>query len=193
MPSWGGCKDKLDAGAIFAAMDGRRIFLIGFMGAGKSQCGRQLAELLGFPFIDLDEVIEQREGSSISDIFARRGEGYFRQLERTVLESLLPLPSFVMATGGGTPCFDDTIVRLNAAGTTVFLDVPVADLVERLRHASAHRPLLAEREDLHGSIEQRLTERRSCYECAHLHLQLDNQTTDAARLIYHRLLHHHDR
>ena len=174
-------------------MDGRRIFLIGFMGAGKSHYGRPLAELLGCPFIDLDERIEQRAAATIAAIFAHHGEDHFRQLERAVLESLLPLPSFVMATGGGTPCYGDTIDMLNAAGTTVFLDVPVADLVHRLRQASAHRPLLAGREDLYSSIEQRLAERRSCYERAHLHLHLDNQTTDAARLIHHRLLHHHVR
>ena len=170
---------------------GLRVFLIGFMGAGKSVCGRELAHLLGIPFVDLDEYVELRAGLSITELFARHGERHFRALELEVLDGLLSLPYFVMATGGGTPCHNDTIERLRRAGTTVFLDVPVDDLVVRLRSGAAHRPLLAGQADLRDGIDRRLTERRECYERAHLHLHLDNRTPDPARLVYDSLLNYH--
>ncbi|MCP9235113.1 shikimate kinase [Lewinella sp. JB7] len=164
-----------------------RIFLIGFMGSGKSYCGRELAKLLGAPFIDLDEYVEAKAGAPISEIFANRNEEYFRELERDVLLSITPLPTFVMATGGGTPCHHDLITHLNEVGTTVFLDPPVDLLVERLRAEIDHRPLLAQSGELPTTVREKLQLRRPCYERAQIHLRFDNNDEDVARLVFDRL------
>ncbi|CAH1000395.1 Shikimate kinase [Neolewinella maritima] len=165
-----------------------RIFLVGFMGSGKSHCGRILAGLLGMPFVDLDDYVAKRAGMSITEIFAYHSEGYFRELERDVLLSLAALPYFVMATGGGTPCYHNLIADLNELGTTVFLDVAPELLLERLQPEAGHRPLLATAENLERSILDKLSERRPCYEQATIHLRIDNQTDDVARLVYTHLL-----
>jgi len=97
-----------------------KIFLIGFMGCGKSHWGKQLSQKLQMPFFDLDEKVEENEGKTITEIFADYGEEYFRLLEKDVLHLLTEShESFIMATGGGTPCFYNTIDYLNAKGTTV--------------------------------------------------------------------------
>ncbi len=165
-----------------------RLFLVGFMGSGKSHTGRTLAELMGTPFIDLDDYVTARAGMSITEIFAQHSEGYFRELEREMLLSLATLPMFVMATGGGTPCYHQLIEELNRIGTTVFLDVALELLLERLGPEAAHRPLLASATDLRQAIESKLAERRGCYEKAQLRVRIDNRTTDVARLVYDHLL-----
>lgn len=157
------------------------------MGSGKSYCGRELAKLLGMPFIDLDDYVEARAGTPISQIFANHDETYFRELERDVLMSIAPLPSFVMATGGGTPCYQDQIGHLNRIGTTVFLDPPVELLVSRLQSETNHRPLLSASESLTDTVTEKLRQRRPCYERAHIHLRFDNQSGDVARLLFERL------
>ena len=164
-----------------------RIFLVGFMGSGKSYCGRALAELLGVPFIDLDEYVVRQAGMSIAEIFARHSEKFFRELERDVLLRIVTLPYFVMATGGGTPCYHNLIGELNELGTTVFLDATPKLLHARLRLEVAHRPLLAGSNDLMGLIRTKLAERRPCYEQAQLRIRVDNQSTDVARLVYTQL------
>ncbi|MCC6726394.1 MAG: shikimate kinase, partial [Saprospiraceae bacterium] len=82
-----------------------RFFLIGFMGVGKSFLGKALAERLGLPFVDLDEIIEEQEGMSISSIFSSKGEAYFRVVEASCLRNLASKDNLVIATGGGAPCF----------------------------------------------------------------------------------------
>lgn len=167
-----------------------RIYLIGFMGSGKSFCGRRLAKLRGMPFLDLDDYVGQRAGMPISEIFARHSEGYFRQLEREVLLELSALPCFVMATGGGTPCFNHLIDHLNASGTTVFIDPSPALLLDRLRPEIGHRPLLAKTDVLEETILEKLRERRPCYERAGIHLAFDDPSTDVVRLILEQLPAH---
>lgn len=164
-----------------------RVYLIGFMGCGKSHTGKKLASLLGAPFIDLDDYVEQRAGTSIKTIFATHGEGYFRELEQEVLQSLNVLPSFVMATGGGTPCYRDTIDRLNEIGTTVFLDATVDVLLRRLTPDTSHRPLLDEKEPFDLQIAVRLHERRPEYEKAAIHVKIDSDTIDTAQMIMEKL------
>ena len=126
-------------------MNNPKIILVGLPGSGKSTLGRKLAGQLGFPFYDLDELIEQREGSSIADIFYGKGEGYFRNLETEVLEEYLRSgEALVMATGGGAPCFNDNMERINKQqdAISVFLDVPLPRIMERLTHGEvALRPL----------------------------------------------------
>ena len=165
-----------------------RIFLVGFMGSGKSHTGRALAGLMGMPFIDLDDYVAARAGMSITEIFEHYSEKFFRELERDVLLSTATLPLFVMATGGGTPCYYNLIDQLNDLGTTVFLDASTDLLVQRLRSEAAHRPLLARAPDLGATINRKVAERRACYEKAQLRLRIDNPATDVARLVYDHLL-----
>lgn len=141
------------------------IFLIGFMGCGKSYLGERLATQLERPFIDLDRLIEIAEGKTIADIFAALGESGFRELEQKHLHSLGNQPPTIVATGGGTPCFFDNMDWMNTHGTTVFLETPVETLYERLRHERSNRPLLAEFDDagLRHFIEQKLREREQWY------------------------------
>lgn len=111
-------------------------------GSGKTTLGRQLAKQLLTPFIDLDKEIEKQEGRSVQQIFAEHGEDYFRQIESSVLRDCSASgESFVMATGGGTPCFYDGIQVINKSGMSIFLDTPVKTLLSRLEKTT-DRPLL---------------------------------------------------
>lgn len=142
-------------------------------GAGKTTLGRGLAALYGLPFRDLDEEIVARNGRSIPDIFARHGEIYFRELEAATLRAVVgEHERLVLATGGGTPCFHQNADFLNQHGLTLWLDVPVEELLGRLRHAAATRPLLAAlpgAEALEARLRQTLDERKQFYELAALH------------------------
>src|SRR5258706_13797609 len=101
-----------------------KIFLVGFMGAGKTTAGRDLAARIGAPFFDLDELIESAEKGSIKDIFAHYGEPYFRKRERDVLRSTRHLESAVVATGGGTFPFDENIQFIQSEGLFVYFLAP---------------------------------------------------------------------
>lgn len=116
--------------------------LIGFMCSGKSRVGRELAPLLGLPFHDLDRVIEQRIGP-IKPFFEREGEEAFRRIEAEVLQELLASPPALLSMGGGTPCEGDNLLRMKAAGTVIWLDVPMDVLLPRIERTGGDRPLLA--------------------------------------------------
>ena len=126
-----------------------KIFLIGFMASGKTTIGREVARRTGWTFIDLDERIEQREGRSVSAIFAERGEEAFRRLERECLEEACRADhNIIVATGGGVPCFFDNMERMNRAGITVYLKFPPAALKLRIQLSSQDsRPLVAGKSD----------------------------------------------
>lgn len=123
----------------------KRIFLVGYMCAGKTTIGSELALKLGYRFIDLDLYIEQKQGKSISAIFANQGEPFFRELEREALEDMIGQENVVIATGGGTPCQGDNMVRMNQNGTTVFLNPSLEELVERVEIGKHTRPLLKDK------------------------------------------------
>ena len=122
------------------------LFLIGYMGCGKSTLGRRLARRLGAEFADTDALIERREGASVADVFRYEGEERFREVEREVLEQTLAGTAAVVSTGGGLPVWRDNMARMNAAGFTVYLrggaDCPAA---EPLRTAEASPPARAGR------------------------------------------------
>lgn len=142
-----------------------RIFLIGFMGSGKTHVGRGLAALLNTPFIDLDDYLEEKEERSISDIFRTDGADHFRKLEKKYLYDMEQYPHAVIATGGGAPCFFDNIAWMKSKGLTIYLDTPLSILVERLKNETTHRPLLKNKTiaELNDFIEKKLLERHPYY------------------------------
>ena len=143
-----------------------KFFIVGYMASGKTTFGRELAEENGIPFRDLDSLVEERAGCCIPDIFARKGEGYFRELERDVLREFCARgDDFVLATGGGTVCFFDNMERMNAAGHTLFLDTSLPVIIGRLREQRATRPLLAglSDEELESHVTKHLDSRLPFY------------------------------
>ncbi len=124
-----------------------KIYLVGFMAAGKTTVARALAARLGWRADDVDELIEARERRTVADIFARSGEPYFRALERDILRLLLPLRHLVVATGGGTFMDPDNRTAINLDGVSVWLDVPFEELLARIP-ADGRRPLAADRAQL---------------------------------------------
>lgn len=144
------------------------VFLIGFMGSGKTYWGRRLGEAFDVPFYDLDATIVAHAGKTIPEIFAESGEEGFRRQERTRLLELLDQSPCIVATGGGTPCFFDNMEQMNLRGRTVFLDLPLAELLSRLERGKHKRPLLAglSTEELPVFIEKMLEKRLPFYEKA---------------------------
>ena len=122
-----------------------KIYLIGLPGCGKTTLGRQLAQHLNVPFIDLDAEIEKSERMSIKEIFKFRGENIFRKVEALLLKRMTDEnDQFIMATGGGAPVFFDNMQVMNQLGQTVFLDVPAREIVNRIEKSNkGERPLLA--------------------------------------------------
>lgn len=119
-----------------------KIFLIGMPGSGKTTLGKRLAREMLLAFVDLDKEIEKREGKSVQKVFAENGEDYFRQVEsKELTEWAASSKSFIMATGGGTPCFYEGIKVINQSGLSIFLDVPLSTLLSRLEKKT-DRPLL---------------------------------------------------
>src|SRR5690349_71191 len=112
-----------------------KVYLIGMPGSGKSTIGKQLAAALLLPFVDLDHEIERKELKSIAEIFSEKGENYFRHTESQMLQQWAgSARDFVMATGGGAPCFFNGLEIINNSGISVFLDVPVSELLRRIQH-----------------------------------------------------------
>ena len=142
-----------------------RIFLTGYMGAGKTTLGKALARDLGVSFIDLDWYIEERFHKTVGELFAERGEAGFRELEKNVLLEVGEFEDVVISTGGGAPCFFDNMDYMNRTGRTVFLDVRPAVLFRRLRLAKQQRPILQGKKDgeLLAFIEEALAKRAPFY------------------------------
>lgn len=145
-----------------------RIFLIGFMGCGKSTMGRVLASELKLTFIDLDSFLEEKYFRTIPQIFAEEGEEGFRRKERKVLEEVSAFDDIIVATGGGAPCFFDNMDLMNNSGFCIFLDVDTKSLVNRLIYAKIERPLIKGKspEELSEFIEGMMKKRRPFYEKA---------------------------
>ena len=141
------------------------LFLIGFMGSGKSYWGKFIASRLGLPFLDLDDWIVEKQGKTIAQIFDEQGETGFRLIEHDALQILADLPLKVIATGGGTPCFFDNMDWMNKNGTTIYLKTAPTLLAERLRSEKEYRPLLATVQDvdLLDFIIKKLEEREGFY------------------------------
>jgi len=149
-----------------------QVFLVGLPGSGKSTLGKQLAGKLKIQFFDLDDVIEAEAQQPIREIFAQKGEDYFRNLERKSLQKVISNESdFVLATGGGVSCFFDNMAQMNRAGTTVFLDTPVSVIANRMKQEGvAVRPLLHEldSENFAEAFHQKFMHRLPYYRQSHI-------------------------
>ena len=145
-------------------------FLIGFMGSGKTYWGKIWASIYSFTFIDLDEVIEKKEGKSIADIFDIKGENYFREIEAATLRNFEDLENTIIACGGGTPCFYENIEWMNTKGTTIYLYSTAQEILQRVLSEQDKRPLIKKmnKGELLFFIEQKLREREVFYNVATL-------------------------
>ncbi len=155
-------------------MKADKIYLVGFMAAGKTTLARALAKRLDWRAVDIDEEIEARERESVAGIFARHGEGYFRAVERAVLAEHLEPRHLVVATGGGTFADAQNRAAINRDGLSVWLDVPIDRLVTRIP-ADGRRPLAADR----AGLERLYHQRQSSYEQAHTRLDAGRASVDA--------------
>ena len=153
-----------------------KIYLVGFMSSGKTTLARSLGQRLGWRVEDVDERIEAVERMTIAEIFAAKGEPYFRAVEREVLHSLLAPRSVVVATGGGTFVDPDNRAAINRDGASVWLDVPFEEVLNRLP-ADGRRPLAANR----AQMEALYTARRGAYQ--HAHLRLDGSGAPVEELV----------
>ncbi len=156
-----------------------KIFLIGFMGVGKTYWGKIWAKQLNLDFFDLDEMIETEQGRSIASIFENEGEAYFRNLETAALQNFGEKKNFLVACGGGAACFNDNIRWMNKNGTSVYLSASPPFILSRVLKEKIKRPLIGKLNDteLLVYIEQKLTEREPFYKQAKHLLTADHLDT----------------
>lgn len=158
-----------------------KIFLVGFMGCGKTHWGHALSKKLALPFFDLDHQIEEKENKTINTIFNEQGEEHFRLLEKEVLYLINEShDSFVMATGGGTPCFYNNIGYMKTSGIAVWLNCSIDCIYERLTKEPEQRPLVKNLSDeaLHSYITKKIADRKIYYEQATCIVTDDNPSLD---------------
>ncbi len=148
----------------------QRIFLIGYMGAGKTTVGKELSKKSGLSFIDLDHFLEGRYHKTVRQIFEAKGEDGFRQAERRALHEVSDFENVIISTGGGTPCFFDNMEYMNTLGTTVYLKVSTPRLTERIALCKQTRPVLKDlsEDKLMDFVEASLMERSRFYEQAQI-------------------------
>jgi len=143
-----------------------RIFLIGFMASGKSTVGKKLAGKLNLPFIDLDNYIETKNNTTIRFIMYEKGMDAFREIEKNSLEEIIKENSdIILSTGGGTPCYFENMKLMNESGETIYLEVDIPTIVDRLMHSKKDRPLIwgKSKEDLTVYAKDLLNQRQGYY------------------------------
>ncbi len=147
------------------------------MGSGKSTVGRKLAKELKKTFVDLDDYIVEKEGKTISEIFSQEGEQSFREIEHNALKEIASKKNQIVATGGGAPCYYNNMELMNESGKTVFLQLSVNKLAERLALEKSHRPLIAtlSDEELINFISRKLEERDRFYNKASLIINSESE------------------
>ena len=158
----------------------KRIFLMGYMGAGKTTLGKTLSKSLNLSFIDLDYYIERRYHKEIRQLFAEKGEDGFRDIERRMLHEVAEFEDVLISTGGGTPCFFDNMQFMNQAGVSVYLKVSVDELAKRLELCKQTRPVLKNRsgEELKSFISESLKTRLPFYEQAQIIFDAEKMDTE---------------
>lgn len=166
-----------------------RIYLIGFMAAGKTTVGRKLAAELGYRFLDLDDFFEERYKIDIHTFFGKYGEKLFRSLEHERLMKTFDMKKVVVATGGGTPCYLDSMEEINKNGTSVYLEMTPKAIASRLETAARKRPLVEGKsgEDLIRYIQEKMEERIPYYKKAQLIINgLDTNIPELAKQLEDR-------
>ena len=165
----------------------QRVFLIGFMGAGKTSIGKVLSAKLECSFVDLDLFIENRYHKTIRQIFEEKGEGAFREIECKALREVAEFEDVVISTGGGTPCFHQNMSFMNEQGTTVYLKVTNEELIRRINLNKSARPLLKDFTDdrLSRFVEETIAKRSVFYEQARIIFTAEHQNIalDSSALI----------
>jgi len=150
----------------------KNIYLVGFMGSGKSTVGKILAEKLNMNFVDIDKLIEEKEGMKIKDIFEQKGESYFRELERKQIEAVVKQEGLVVSTGGGLGANLDNMNFMKKNGDVVWLDVSLNTVLDRLKN-DQDRPLLKQPTE---KIKQLFEERKNVYRLANIRINADKKT-----------------
>ena len=157
-----------------------KIVLLGYMASGKSSIGKRLSKKLSMNFLDLDDYIIEKEKMSISEIFKTKGEVYFRLIENKYLKEILAKDKdFILALGGGTPCYANNMEEINKADTnSIYLQGSTATMIERLIRKKSKRPLIASLSDdkIPEFVAKHLFERRPYYEQAKTTIKIDNKT-----------------
>jgi len=161
------------------------VYLIGFMGSGKTTVGEKLARKLGLACVDLDELIEKKNKKSVSQLFNEKGEDFFRECEQEVLRSTFKMKNTVVACGGGTPCFFENMQEMNKNGITVYLKLTPGSLFHRLAPSKAARPLIAGMPDLPlmEYIVKELQQREPIYEQASIVIRGESIKIDELALL----------
>ncbi len=151
-------------------MSRNRIYIVGFMGSGKTTAGKNLASLLGWTFKDLDKTIEEKTGWTIPEIFAEQGEAEFRRIETATLRELESCNRVIISTGGGAPCHDDNMEFMLTSGITIYLKLTPEQLCLRLADSKTERPLIKglSEGELLTFIEGKLSQRQQFYERAEI-------------------------
>ncbi len=146
------------------------IYLLGFMASGKTLYGKKLAPALNYSFTDLDDLIEKKENKPVHQIFAQKGEAYFREIEHLVLIESFKLEQHIISLGGGTPCFFDNMAQIKQKGISLFLRVPSVILSSRLYENGNNRPLVRDKtkNELLAYVEKLLEERLPFYQQANV-------------------------
>ncbi|WP_338764765.1 shikimate kinase [Bernardetia sp. ABR2-2B] len=170
------------------------IYLIGMPASGKSTFGKIIAQQLNYNFLDLDSFIEEKNNSTIPQVFESKGEDFFRKLEQQALQTTFKLKKTIVATGGGTPCFFDNLSNMKENGTVCFLNVEIDVLVERTfqtqQKQQDNRPLFKaanSTKELHKLISQKWKERKDFYKQAHFEIENSDSYEDKYDLFFSKL------
>lgn len=156
------------------------IFIVGYMGVGKTTIGQKLADNMELNHIDTDKLIVESYGQSVSDIFASKGEQFFRQKEREILRQLLTAENTVISLGGGTPCFFDNMDMISSNGIVIFLRMRTENILFRLLSEKENRPLVANKtgSELRDFVTVSLRDRMKYYGQAHFMIDVDNKKVE---------------
>ncbi|MFA7493638.1 MAG: shikimate kinase, partial [Proteiniphilum sp.] len=168
----------------------KRIFIIGYMGSGKTTIGKRLAKVLSLSFVDLDAYIENKYRKKVPALFEEKGEEGFRKIESQTLREVSEFENVLISTGGGTPCFFDNMEVMNRTGLTIYLEAYPEDLADHLMASKTVRPLIAgkSREELIPFITEHLARRESYYRKAKIIYPIDRMITkDEIDLTIHNI------
>lgn len=164
-----------------------RIYIIGFMGSGKTKHGKKIARQMDYSFVDMDVYIEQKAGMSVKDIFREKGEAWFRKAEKQAIKELATMEKVVISTGGGVPCHGNNMDLLKEKGLTVYLKLSPSRLFRKLKKSKKERPLMAGKSDekMLRTIKELLEEREYYYDRADLiingHKDVPGRVVDAIK------------